>query len=142
MNKKIFLLSVYFLAFAVTVVNLAYSVRGSLFSDISDLPKGEFVSTIASPDDVSEIAMYKIEISVGEAVRCELRRKGKTRNVFWQTGISDAEVHWINNRVVVINGVQLDVVGGGFYDCRRGVSLFQEGSLAGDETPNEEKTNE
>ena len=137
MKKKIALSAVYFLAFVVTVVNLVFSVRGSLFSDIANLPEGKYVKVTASPDQTCEIATYRIENSLGEAVRCELVKNGKKRNVFWQTNISDVEVVWEDNRVVMINGVELDVIGGGFYDCRRGVSLFQEGSIKGDNTNNE-----
>ncbi|HCH28295.1 MAG TPA: hypothetical protein DEW35_02185 [Ruminococcaceae bacterium] len=135
MKKKIFLLSVYFLAFSVTAVNLFYSLKGSLFSDISDLPKGELTATTRSPDGVYKIDTYTIDTCVGKGVRCELTEDGKSRNVFWQTGIDDVEVFWQDNsRIVSINGVELDVIDGGYYDCRRGTSLFQEGSLEGDET--------
>ena len=143
MKKKTFLLSVYVLAFLVMAVNLFYSLKGSLFSDISDLPKGEFVETNDSPDGVYEIATYKIDTSVGNGIRCELIKNGKSRNVFWQTGIDEVEVIWQDNsRIVSINGVELDVVGGGYYDCRRGTSLFQEGSLEGDETGNQNNEKE
>ena len=133
MKKKYLLIAVYILTFAVTAINLFYSVSGSVFSDISNLPQGEFASAAVSPDGKSKINTYNIKNSVGKAVRCELELNGKVRNVFWQTGIDNASVNWINDRAVIINGVELDVIDGGFYDCRRGISLFQEGSIEGDE---------
>lgn len=133
MCKKILLFSVYFLAFAVTVVNLVYVIRGSIFSDINDLPQGKYVLSVTSPDKNNTINMYKIDNSIGKAVRCELKANGKTKNVFWQTGIIEADINWISDRNVVINGVELDVIAGGVYDCRRGVSLFQDGAIEGDE---------
>lgn len=133
MIKKILLCTVYILAFAVTVFNLVYSIRGSVFSDINDLPKGDYVLSVASPDEKSTIKMYKIDNSIGKGVRCELKKGDKTRNIFWQTGITESAIIWQSNEVVDINGVLLNVTNNYSYDCRRGVSLFQEGAIEGNE---------
>lgn len=136
--KKIPIIIIYVLTFAVTLVNSFYMVKGAIFSDIKDLPSGEYYMTAENPENTAKINMYRIKNNLGSAIRCELKTVKKTRNVFWQTGIEDAEIYWENNNVVNINGVSIDVIAGGFYDCRRGVSLFQDGAIEGGENTENE----
>lgn len=129
--KKAPFFIMYFLAITITLINTFYTVKGSVFSDINDLPNGELLYSAKSPDRSCRINIYRIKNNIGVAVRGELQVNNKTKNVFWQTDIDDVETVWENKRVVNINGVSIDVIGGGYYDCRRGVSLFQEGAIEG-----------
>lgn len=136
--KKVSIIFIYVLTAVVTFVNSFYMIRGAVFSDINDLPKGKHCMTLENPDNTAQIDMYTIDNNLGCAVRCELTTGKNTRNVFWQTGIENAAIYWEDNKNVNINGVSLDVIDGGFYDCRRGISLFQDGAIEGGEaTANE-----
>lgn len=135
MLKKILLKCFYGLTFAVTVFNLAAGVKESLFFDINRLPEGKLTCSVNSPDGKRTLNIYTVENSIGQAVRGEVVYKNKKTNVFWQTGIKNAETMWLNNDGIVINGVGLNVKNGDTYDSRRGTSLFQEGNLGGEAAP-------
>ena len=133
MKKNSLYIIVYILTFAVTAVNLSYAIKGSLFSDINSLPEGNMVSCTLSPKKDRKINVYVVKNALGEAVRAECSdSEGKTENVFWQTGISKVDVYWQGNTIAVINGIPIDVGHGGYYDCRRGKSLFQSGAIEGE----------
>ncbi len=133
MKKNIAIAAVYILAFVTVVVNLFYSIKGTVFSDINDLPKGEFINSVASPTGENVLNIYRVSNKIGTAVRGELKTPKKTSNIFWQTGLDNVDAVWMDSNVLSINGVTIDAVNGGFYDCRRGISLFQEGSIEGNE---------
>ena len=134
--KKVPIILIYVLTAVVTIVNSFYMIKGTIFSDIKDLPTGKYYNSYENPENTARIDMYSIENNLGCAVRCELTVGKKTRNVFWQTGIENADVYWEDNKNVNINGVSIDVIDGGFYDCRRGISLFQDGAIEGGEAEN------
>ena len=132
MKTKPLFITIYVFALAITLVNVFFTVKSSLFADINKLPQGEILYTVSSPSGDKAINVYCVENSLGSAVRAELETDGKLINVFWQTGIDSVEVSWTNDDVAVINSIPLDVCHGGFYDCRNGVSLFKEGALEGE----------
>lgn len=43
---------------------------------------------------------------------------GKTKNIYWQYNCEKAEISWINDETVKINGIQLEVKNE-IYDFRR-----------------------
>jgi len=139
MTKKILNIIILSLAFILTILNVFYSIRGSIFSDIKDLPKGKLSYTVLSPDGKSNLNVYTVSNNLGVAVRGEIVKGTKKTNVFWQTETANVDANWINNRIITINGVTIDVYDGGSYDCRRGKSLFQEGSLEGKQANYEKK---
>lgn len=132
--KKVPIILIYVLTVLVTFVNSFYMIKGAIFSDINDLPIGKYYNSYENTDNTAKINMYTIDNNLGCAIRCELTDGDTTRNVFWQTGIENADVYWEDSKNVNINGVSIDVIDGGFYDCRRGISLFQEGAIEGGET--------
>jgi len=139
MKKRVVNIIIYSLAFVVTAVNMFYVIRGSVFSDINDLPSGKLINTVSSPDGKTNLNIYLVNISFGNGIRGEVDFGGKKTNVFWQTDVDSVNASWVNNRVVTINDVLIDAYDGGTYDSRRGKSLFQEGALEGKEKLNEEK---
>lgn len=132
MKTKPLFIMIYVFTLVITLVNLFFTVKSSLFADINKLPQGKIISTVSSPTGDKVINVYCVENSLGSAVRAEVKTKDKTSNIFWQTGIDSVEVIWANNDVAVINSIPLDVCHGGFYDCRNGVSLFKDGALEGE----------
>ncbi len=133
MKKNVPFLIVYIIAFIVTFFNLGATIKESLFSDISSLPVGDAIASFSSPNADKVITTYLINNSLGSAVRGEVKFKdGSVRNVFWQTDIENVDIVWQTNNVAVINSIPIDVSKGGYYDCRRGKSLFQSGAIEGE----------
>lgn len=132
MKTKPLFIIIYVITLAITLVNLFFTARSSLFADINQLPQGKILYSVTSPAGNKEINVYCIKNSLGSAVRAELKTGNETTNVFWQTGIETVDMYWQNNDVAVINSIPLDVSHGGFYDCRNGVSLFKDGAIEGE----------
>ena len=128
--KKKLIFSVYLLAFAVTVINTVFCVRDSVHFSMDNLPLGNEIHSSYSPDGSQILKVYQIKNTIGTAVRAEIADKNGTRNIYWQTDISDVEYSWFNDRTVIINNIRINSVEGS-YDCRRGYSIFSEGSLEG-----------
>ncbi len=119
----------YFITAVIIIVELGFAVKGSLFTDISELPAGTLTNTAVSPSGKKEMNIYLIKNNVGVAIRGEITEKGKSHNIFWQTGIDKVEAVWLNEETVMINEIPLNADDTFGYDSRRGYSLFDEGSL-------------
>ncbi len=131
--KKIALITLYGLAALVLLSNLVFVVRDSLVVQIEDLPEGQQVGAVKSPDGRKTLKLYSVKNSLGSAVRAEVVEKGKiARNVYWQVDTDRTDAYWLNRRAVIINGVTIDVGAGDSYDCRSGLSILREGSIKGE----------
>ena len=134
--KSVIIKIIYFAAFAVTIINMGFLIFDAYRADISDLPKGEFLYSTVSPDKLTQLRVYKVDCSLGTAIRveCVNSRKKVERNIYWNVGDKDAKVVWHGPQQASINGVHLNVIDGEVYDCRRGTSIFLEGSVLEDES--------
>lgn len=119
----------YVITALVVIVELAFTVKCSLFSDISQLPDGTLASTSTSPSGEKVMNIYVVKNNLGVAVRGEIENSEGSHNIFWQTGIDHVEALWLNDDTVVINEIPLNADDTFGYDCRRGYSIFDEGSL-------------
>ncbi|MBR5473547.1 MAG: hypothetical protein IKU82_06140 [Clostridia bacterium] len=113
----------------VTVIELGFILKDSLFTDIAKLPTGVLEQVYDSPNDDRKMNVYVVKTTLGEGVRIEIEQGEEKYNIFWQTGIDTVEAKWTNNDTIMINDVPLDANDRFGYDCRRGISLFDEGSL-------------
>lgn len=130
--KRNLLRLTYLLAFLVIVANMVFVIRDSMTFSMESLPLGEKLYSIESPAGDKTLTVYCVNNSFGTAIRADVTDgKGVSRNVYWQTGLDGVDSGWINNMVVDINGVELNVEAGAEYDCRKGYSLFSEGSIEG-----------
>lgn len=120
---------VYIITAIVVVVELAFAVKGSIFTDISELPKGTLQRSYHSPTGEKVMNIYLVENNLGVAIRGEIVTKEGAHNIFWQTGIDNVEAEWIADNTVMINNIPLDADDKFGYDCRRGYSLFDDGAL-------------
>ena len=120
---------VYIITAIVIIAEIVFAVKGSLFTDISDLPTGEKIASYPCESGEKTMNVYLIKNTLGSAIRCEIEKEGDRYNIFWQTGIETVEVVWLSNDEVAINNIPLDANDTFGYDCRRGYSLFDEGSL-------------
>ncbi len=119
----------YVITALVIIVELVFAVNGGLFTDIAELPTGTLASSSVSPSGEKKLNIYVVKNNLGVAIRGEISNGDDTHNIFWQTGIDDVEAVWLDDDTVVINEIPLNADDTFGYDCRRGYSLFDEGSL-------------
>ena len=132
----------YVITVLVMFVEIGFAIKGSLFTDISDLPTGKLVQQLPSPDGNRNMNVYVVKNNIGDAVRIEIAQGQEAYNIFWQTGIDTVEVEWTNNDTILINDIPRDANDRFGYDSRRGYSLFDEGSLEDNFTNFEEQNEE
>lgn len=121
----------YIAALFITLVNVFFFVKDAFFFKMSDLPNGKFAASLDSPNGVGKVSMYRVENSLGSAIRVQYNSTDgkKHTNIFWQTDIDNADMEWINDENIKVNNIMINVAKGGYYDCRRGVSIMTEGSI-------------
>lgn len=90
---------------------------------LNHLPKGELLTETVSPNGDYSLNIYLINggATVSYAVKGEVvyrKKKDKRKNIYWQYREETADVIWIDQYTVSINGVQLDVRKD-VYDYRR-----------------------
>lgn len=111
----------------ITAVNIAFVVKDTFFYNKDNLPKGTYVRSELNQElflsQGLRLEIYQVDATAHypAAVRAELNNvnTGERRNVYWQTGTESTVVAWNEENIyeVVINGVTVDLRGGG-YDCR------------------------
>ena len=119
----------YIITAIVIFVEIGFAVKGSLFTDIAELPCGELSYSEQSPNRDKTLNVYVVKNNLGTAVRGEIVTENNTHNIFWQTDIETVDAYWLDGQNIVINDIVLDSSDTFGYDCRRGYSLFDEGSL-------------
>ena len=133
----------YLITALIIIANTAVGVKNELFTDIDRLPEGTLAFSVENPTGSRKMNVYVVSNNLGDAVRGEIVDQNESYNIFWQTGIDNVEVYWADEKNVVINNIPLDASDKFGYDCRRGTSLFDEGSLEQNfVNPYGEKTNE
>ena len=135
MKKNLFFIIIYALALIISFVNVGITIKDNLFSDINELPVGQYAYSVTSPDGSRVLNIYTVKNALGSATRGEIIENGAAKNIFWQTGAEHVVSFWENNEVVNIHEVSINLTHGAVYDCRRGISLFQEGNLSGKDAP-------
>lgn len=90
-----------------------YGIHWAFF-DIQRIEGQEVIQEITSPNDNYTITAYLNNggATSDYAVLCSVtdNRTGKERNIYWQYHCSEANVEWKDERTVIINGVELDVL--------------------------------
>ena len=80
---------------------------------MNSLPTGEYLTGKMSPDGTYTLKAYVSSPSLSsDAVRGELvfnKRNGETKNIYWNYRESAAQIEWLDNQTVVINGHTLEV---------------------------------
>jgi len=91
------------------------------FCSMKHLPEGEYLKSSVSPEGTYKIKAYVSCTSLSsDAVRCEVQNTdtGKTKNVYWEYRKSDADISWVDDETVIINGRMLNVTSDK-YDWRK-----------------------
>lgn len=84
------------------------------FFSLHHLPKGDFLTEEESPNGEYTVKAYvsRSGATVADAVRGEViyhQKNDKKKNIYWEYRESEAEISWIDETTISINGVKLDV---------------------------------
>ena len=105
--------------FLVLIIMLTITACAAVGMD--NLPEGELMETICSPDGTYTINSFLVSgnATVAFCVRCEVidNTSGEKRNIFWEYRCESADIEWFDNTTVKINGKQLNVISDS-YDWR------------------------
>lgn len=90
--------------------------------NMKNLPKGIYIYESTSPENTFTIKAYYCDggATTEEAVRCEVisNLTGAKENIYWQYGVTEAYIKWIDENTVEINTHQLELPEGR-YDGRK-----------------------
>ncbi|MFD3268861.1 DUF5412 family protein [Paenibacillus dendritiformis] len=78
------------------------------------LPEGDFIAASTSPDNTYTVNAYLVNAggaTGGFAVRGELlnNKKGTRKNIYWDYHIEKANMRWLDDTHLLINGKTLNV---------------------------------
>ena len=125
MSKNKILITVYVLTIIVTLFNLVGFIKDSAFYSTNSLPQGEFLYASMSPDGNKTVRIFKVENSIGKAIRGELvilndDGTDTVRNIFWSVGEDNAMTGWQTEDIVTINDINIDTTDEDYaFDSRR-----------------------
>jgi hypothetical protein len=97
------------------IINIAFiiGIFYYFFFSMHHLPEGEFIKQTISPNSTYTIKFYRINggATTAYAVRGELSNNfnHKKWNIYWDYKIDDANVVWLDDSTVIINGHRINV---------------------------------
>lgn len=98
------------LLFVVSI--LGYGIYWA-FYDIQRLDGQEIIQEVSSPDGTYTVTAYLNNggATTGYAVLCSVKTNGqsKEKNIYWQYRCEKADIVWVDEYTVQINGVELNV---------------------------------
>ena len=100
---------------------ISYGIYWAFF-DIQRLDGQEIITVSDSPDSSYTVTAYLNNggATTDYAVLCAVKnnKTGKERNIYWNYHCSTADIQWLDDKTVSINGIELDVTKDK-YDYRR-----------------------
>ncbi len=129
MKKGVLFYIYYGIALLVIFINSFFLIKDNFFINIESVPEGAYQYSDFSPNKSTELKVYLVELPVGNSVRISETKEGNTRNLFWQTGVSDVKIKWRNENRVEINGIDLDLKQKETFDSRSISSIFNDGLM-------------
>ena len=113
MKKYIKIIIPIVIVFSLIIAFVIYGIHWASF-DIQRIEGQEVIQEIISPNDNYTITAYLNNggATSDYAVLCSVidNQTGKERNIYWQYHCSDVDIEWKDERTVIINGIQLDVL--------------------------------
>ncbi len=101
------------IAVLVVIAILSYGIYWAFF-DMGRLPKDKFLSEVISPGGEYSIKAYVSESSLSApAVLGELNfisKRKRPKNIYWNYREDHADIEWVDNFTVIINGHKLNVL--------------------------------
>lgn len=106
---------------AIMVGAAAYAINWAFF-DIQRINGQKYLDESTSPNGTYTVTAYLNDggATTGFAVLGTLKnnKSGKIKNIYWQYRCGKADMEWLNNERIKINGVELNVKNE-IYDYRR-----------------------
>lgn len=97
----------------IVILFLAIYILYQKTYDIDNLPKGEFVESLKSPNEKYTLNAYKYSggATVDWTLRVEVENNetGKKKNIYWNYHEKEADWKWIDNDTVIINNHKLNI---------------------------------
>ena len=91
---------------------VAYAVNWAFF-DIQRLDGQKLLEKVSSPDGGYTVSAYLNDggATTGYAVLCSVKNNetNKEKNIYWNYRCTKADIDWISEDTVIINGVELNV---------------------------------
>jgi hypothetical protein len=110
-----------FIIIAAIVGGAAYAINWAFF-DIQRINGQEYLAESTSPNGTYTVTAYLNNggATTSYAVLGTLKnnKNGKTKNIYWQYRCERAEMEWMNEETIKINGIDLNVKNE-IYDYRR-----------------------
>jgi len=83
------------------------------FYDIQRIEGQEVIHEVTSPNGTYTVTAYLNDggATTGYAVLCSIKTSGRNneKNIYWQYHCENANIIWVDDQTVQINGVQLNV---------------------------------
>ncbi|MGY0372670.1 DUF5412 family protein [Clostridium sp. JNZ J1-5] len=106
---------------AAMIGGVAYAINWAFF-DIQRINGQEYLNNSTSPNGTYTVTAYLNNggATTDFAVLGTLKnnKNGKTKNIYWQYHCEEADMEWLNDETIKINGVELNVKNE-TYDYRR-----------------------
>ena len=100
---------------------VAYTINWAFF-DIQRIDGQEYITELTSPNETYTVTAYLNNggATTSYAVLGTLKnnKNGKSKNIYWQYRCEKANMEWLNDEVIKINGKELNVKNE-IYDYRR-----------------------
>ena len=100
---------------------ISYGIYWAFF-DIQRLDGQQVITVSESPDSSYTVTAYLNNggATTDYAVLCAVKnnKTGKERNIYWNYHCSTADIQWLDDKTVSINGIELDITKDS-YDYRR-----------------------
>ncbi|WP_461206736.1 DUF5412 family protein [Clostridium sp. DL1XJH146] len=110
-----------FIIMAIIIGGVAYTINWAFF-DIQRIDGQDYLKESTSPNGAYTVTSYLNNggATTGYAVLCTLKNNnnGKIKNIYWQYHCEEANIQWLDDEIIKINGVELNV-NKEIYDYRR-----------------------
>jgi hypothetical protein len=114
-------LIIIFIIIAIMIGGITYAINWSFFN-IQRINGQKYLTESTSPNGTYTVTAYLNNggATTGYAVLGTLKnnKNGKNKNIYWQYRCEKAEMEWLNDETIKINGIELNVKNE-IYDYRR-----------------------
>lgn len=114
-------LATVFIIFAATIGGIAYFINWA-FYNIQRIHGQEYITEATSPNGTYTVtaSLNNGGATTGYAVLGTLKnnKSGKSKNIYWQNHCEKADIQWLTDGTIKINGVELKVKNE-IYDYRK-----------------------
>lgn len=108
--KRTLTIAVLILLFVIAI--LGYGIYWA-FYDIQRIEGQEIIGEVSSPEGTYTVTAYLNNggATTGYAILCSVKTNGqnKEKNIYWQYHCEEADIVWVDEYTVQINGVELNV---------------------------------